>query len=102
MTGVQTCALPISCGEIVGKPKSMGSVRSVMYCKYGILTPHMPCEKLKINSRLSEEEILMGNAMIKVLTENEVYEKYRSRSYKRAKMFGMDKIISMWDSVLEI
>ncbi len=99
---VITTDSPGACGEIVGKPKSMGSVRSVMYCKYGILTPHMPCEKLKINSRLSEEEILMGNAMIKVLTENEVYEKYRSRSYKRAKMFGMDKIISMWDSVLEI
>ena len=94
---VITTDSPGGCGEIVGKPNTVKDICSMMLCKYGILTPDMPYEKLKINSPLSEQEVILGTAMLRMLTENAVYEKYRKRSYERAEMFCLDKILRMWD-----
>lgn len=98
---VITTDSPGGCGEIVGKPKGIGNVDAMLFCKYGILTPDMPCEKLKIDSQLSKQEVVLGRAMLKVLTENRVYKKYKEQSYKRANMFSITKVIGKWDSIME-
>ncbi len=109
MIEAMNCGVPVittdspgACGEIVGKPKNTGNIHSVMLCKYGILTPNMPSEKLKINTQLSKEEVALGQAMLKVLTEDNIYEKYHIQSLKRAEMFTMDKVIKEWDQVIRI
>lgn len=97
---VITTDSPGACGEIVGKPKSINRVDSMILCKYGILTPKMPNEKLKMNSQLSKQEVILGEAMLKVLTDNEIYESFRNQSFKRAEMFSLDKIINRWNQVI--
>ena len=49
MIEAMNCGVPVittdspgACGEIVGKPKSINRVDSMILCKYGILTPKMP------------------------------------------------------------
>ena len=109
MIEAMNCGVPVittdspgACGEIVGKSKNIDHVASLMFCKYGILTPNMPDEKLKMNSPLSEQEIILGEAMLKVLNEDKIYEKYRIQSFKRAEMFSIDKVIKKWDQVIGI
>ncbi len=89
------------CSEIVKKPKGMGYVNSVVFCKYGILTPNMPSGKFRINSKISEEEVILGEAMRKVITEDNIYEKYRRQSLKRAEMFRVEKVMERWNNIIK-
>lgn len=103
-----SCGVPVivtdapgACGEIVGKNKNVYKVDAMMFCKYGILTPDMPHGKLKMDSRLSKQEIILGEAMLKLLQDDDMYEKYRKQSFKRAEMYRMDKVMKKWDSIIE-
>lgn len=109
MIEAMSCGVPVvttdspgACGEIIGKSKSIDCVNSMMFCKYGILTPNMPDEKLRINSHLSEQEIILGEVMLKVLTDDDIYKNYQSQSFKRAEMFSFDKVIKKWNQVIGI
>lgn len=89
-----------ACGEIVGKEKAAGKVDEISYCRYGILTPDIQSEKLKVNSELTEQEILLGKAMLEVLTNDKIYERYHMQSYKRADMFRTDKVMKKWEEII--
>ena len=109
MIEAMSCGVPVittdspgACGEIVGKPSNIDNINSVMLCKYGILIPNMPNEKLKIDSQLTEQEVALGEAILKVLMEEQVYENYRKQSFKRAGMMSMDKVMKKWNQVIGI
>lgn len=88
------------CGEIIGRPGGVGNIDSEMYCKYGILTPDIRGKKLKFGTSLTREEIVLGKAILKVLTDNKVYQRYRRQSFRRAEMYSKEKIFKMWNQVL--
>lgn len=98
---VITTDSPGGCGEIVGKPKGTGKTNSVLYCKYGVLTPDIPYKKVKSSTPLLVQEILLGEAMQEMLMGNELYERYHRQSLKRAEMFSMDKVMKKWDSIMK-
>lgn len=98
---VVTTDSPGACGEIVGKEEKKINRNTYTLCKYGILTPYMPLEKLKVDSELSEQEKILGEAILKVLTENDTYEHYRKQSLKRADMFRIDRVMKKWDRLLK-
>lgn len=98
---IVTSDSPGACGEIIGNAKEQIKDDSIVFCKYGILVPYISCEKIKIDAQLSGREILLGEAILKVLTDDEVYEKYSKQSLKRAEMFSMDKVMKKWDSIIE-
>lgn len=98
---VITTDSPGACGEIVGKPKEVVDNNTFTLCKYGILTPRMLDKRQKAGSKLSEQEIILGEAMLKVLTQDDIYEKYRKRSYRRADMFDINKVMKKWDSIMK-
>lgn len=109
MIEAMNCGLPVittdspgACGEIVGKPKDVERVDDIMFCKYGILTPNVPVEKLKINSQLSKQEKILGDAMLKVLTDDSIFEKYRKRSLRRAQMYTLDRVIRKWNLLIGV
>ena len=108
MIEAMNCGVPVittdspgACGEIVGKSGAIEDVNSILMCKYGILVPVMPDAKLNPELPLAEQEKLLGRAMMKVLTEDEIYDEYRKRSLKRAKMYSIEKIGKKWNYVLE-
>lgn len=91
---------PGACGEIVGKPENIDRVDKMLLCKYGILTPNMPNEKVRVDMPLTEEEKILGEAIRKVLVEDETYEKYKRQSLKRAQMYSLDKVIKKWNHLV--
>lgn len=97
---VITTASPGACCEIVGKSQNMGIIDSITFCKYGILTPDIPFRKLNLDSPLTEQEVILGNAMMKVITEDEVYEKYKKQSLKRAEMYSLHRVIKKWNCII--
>jgi glycosyltransferase involved in cell wall biosynthesis len=99
-TPVITTDSPGACGEIVGKPKSIEHAASIIFCRYGILTPNMPEGKVKAGTPLTEQELLLGRVMLKVLTEDEIYKRYRKQSFKRAQMYSLDKVITKWNRLV--
>lgn len=91
---------PGACGEIVGKPENAGAIESMIFCKYGILTPDMPHEKIKSGSLLTEQEVILGDTILKVLKEDELYNKYKMRSLKRAEMYSISRIMEKWNHIV--
>lgn len=97
---VITTDAPGGCGEIIGKMDKCINTRAMTFCKYGILTPNMPCGKMKADSPLSEQEIILGEAVLKVLSEDKIYEEYKKQSLRRAEMYSIDRIIGRWNHIL--
>ena len=109
MVEAMNCGVPVittdspgACGEIVGKPKDLDEAKTLTFCRYGILTPDIPGGKLNPDSPLTEQEAILGKAMLKVLSEDKIYEKYRMQSFKRAEMFRIEKVISRWNGIIGI
>lgn len=90
-----------ACGEIVGKDKNKGPVSEILYCKYGILTPDIS-GKVKRREALSEKEVLLGEAMRKILTDKDLYGHYHKQSLKRANMFSIDLVMKKWNRLLGV
>lgn len=97
---VVTTDSPGACGEIVGRKKTRGVSKQLLYCKYGILTPAMS-ERVKQGEKLSEEEILLGEGILKILCSEELHEKYVQRSLKRASMYSLEKVMRHWDRLVK-
>lgn len=89
---VITTDSPGGCGEIVGKIQSS---RDIQYCKYGILTPYIK-GKAPRSIELEQEEILLGRAMLEILEDEALYQRYHEASCKRAEYYGKDRIMKMW------
>jgi len=100
-TPVITTDSPGACGEIVGKQGTRQKTHSVMLCRYGILTPDMPKNKPEDHSPLCREELLLGQAMLDILHNEALYQRYHKASLNRAEMFRLDKVIKKWDAVLK-
>ena len=101
MVEAMACGLPVvttdspgGCGEIVGKETSKNTIQE---CEYGILTPYMS-GKASI-AGLSYEEQMLGEAMLRVLKDNELYEKYSRASFEQAKNYSVHRIMQSWDKV---
>lgn len=93
---VITTDSPGGCGEIVGKTQSDSKIQ---YCEYGILTPYIMGKAPK-SLDLEPEEILLGRAMLEVLENEQLYKRYHEASLARAKYYGEERIMKMWDNLI--
>ena len=74
--------------------------KSVEECKYGILIP--PFNKNKdITENIEQNDVDLSDAIIKLLNDNELYKKYKSRSLDRAKEFDGKKIIKQYEEIID-
>ena len=85
-------------GEIIGKERTE-CIRKIAYCKYGIITPQIQ-GKVRVNSELSEQEIILGKAILEVLTNDVVHDYYQKKSFQRAKCFSIDRIMERYNRVI--
>lgn len=86
------------CNEIIGHKEKEKD--GFLLCEYGIFTPGMPKEKVKVNSPLVKQELILGDAILSVLTDSEMHDEYKYRSFKRADMFHVDKVMKKWENLI--
>ncbi len=96
---VITSDTPGGCGELIGKAKTEYICNNVKHCAYGILTPYMH-GTVQIDSSLTMEEQALAQAMLAVVEDDKLYDKYSRRSLKRAAMHSMERIMPKWDRLL--
>ncbi|MCX4342806.1 MAG: glycosyltransferase [Kineothrix sp.] len=97
---VVTTDAPGGCGEIVGKKREAGACEDIEYCPYGIMTPHISGQ-IRAGGELTREERLLGQAMLELLRNEELCERYSKRSMKRAAMYDVEKIMEIWNRLLQ-
>lgn len=90
---------PGGCGEILGKKIADAKVAEIQYAEYGVITPYIS-GKLRRNSDLEEQEIMLGNAMNELLGNPHLYQKYHKKSLKRASMYSIERIMRRWDRLI--
>ena len=86
---------PGGCGEIVGKERSSNELQ---LCKYGMLTPYIKGNAI-IGEEISREEKILGEAMSKIIQDNDLYRKYADMSLKRANDYSEENIMCKWEKV---
>ncbi len=98
---VVTTDSPGGCGEIVGRKRNRGKCEDIEYCPFGILTPYIS-GKERMEGDLEEKELLLGKAILELLENNNLREKYSKQSLRRASMYSIEKVMDKWDKLLQI
>ena len=86
---------PGGIGEILGKSHEDENTK---YCKYGIVTPYILDEDYNVKS-ITEGELQLGNTILEVLNDADIYEKYHRQSLKRAKWYQTERIMKRWNKL---
>lgn len=98
---VITIDSPGGCREIVGKKNEAGECREIEYCPYGILTPRFKGD-IQIGAELDQEERLLGQAMLRLVQDDQLRAKYSARARKRAAMYNRENIMEKWNRLIGI
>ena len=95
---VITTDSPGGCGEIVGR---MSPSKDIQYCEYGIVTPYM-CGECPRSTVMESSEELLGEAMLKLLTDDELYKQFSLKSKERSEYYKLDNIMTKWNDVIGV
>ncbi len=79
-------------GEIL---KAEGLVRGIQYAKYGILTSYIKHDVLSQRPIMPEEQEI-GKAVLRLLEDHILWNKYSAASRKRAGMYGTKRVMGIW------
>ena len=80
--------------EILGKSRP-----DEKYCKYGILTLYVHDRDYHID-RITKEEAELGDTILELFDNDELYQTYHRQALKRAKRYQADRIMRQWDALL--
>lgn len=76
------------------------STKKPEYADYGILIPVCDGKKRSVDEKLTKEEEILADEIIKLLKNCKLRKKYESKSKKRVKDFEMKKIVREWTEIL--
>lgn len=76
---------------------------SIHYGKYGILVPNFKDESFSIEYEpFDKNDEMFARAIEQLLTNNNLYQKYKNQEIERAKDFEPDKIKGQWFNLLKV
>lgn len=69
--------------------------------EYGVLTPPFDGEFKDADSPLAKEELILADALLLLLQDNSLRERYKQASCQRIEVFRTDRIVQEWMSLLK-
>lgn len=76
-------------------------VEDIMYVSYGVITPLGNKHLYRAGESLDEAEKKLADAIIKVLTNDEIRKSYSAKSLERSKSMGIQRIIEQWCEIIK-
>lgn len=80
--------------------KVLDNKDDIQYGEYGIITPYVNHNYLSQQPIIPEEKLL-GNAVSVLLQDKKLWKRYSDASYRRAKMYDTEKVMSRWTKLIE-
>ncbi|WP_026506103.1 glycosyltransferase [Butyrivibrio sp. NC3005] len=95
------CGIPVVCTNSPGGVQDiLGKVLreddGYKLCQYGIKTNGFTSEKVDVCEKLSKEEENLGKAIVRMLIDEEIKDKYSRMSENRSKKFESSRIYRHW------
>ena len=83
--------------EILAPDTSLAvELKEIEWAKYGVLVPSFSMEDIDISTSISENERLLGEAIIKTLKNKEKTNEYIARGKEYSHMFDNQRITELW------
>lgn len=104
------CNVPVISSDCQSGPREILSPSSVFnnnvindveYSDFGILTPTCDGIYYNANDPLTLQENLLGETIINLINNEEIYIKYKSLAARRVKDFSKEKIITSWEKEID-
>ncbi|WP_300902905.1 glycosyltransferase [uncultured Clostridium sp.] len=103
-----SCGVPVISSDCLSGPREILSpqefnVNNIQYGilenRYGILVP--VCDGIRsYNRELTNEEIIMAESIISILTNTDLKDEFSKKSILRAKEFEINEIIKQWEELI--
>ncbi len=101
----------MACGIPVVSTDSPGGVSDILgdeedaqagykKCQYGIKTSPMPNERPQIKTPLIKGEIELGQAIVDILSDDEMREHYAEKAFQRSSDYAPNIVFSKWDVLM--
>lgn len=104
------CEVPVISTDCIAGPREILSPRSnfrekvidkIDYAEFGILIPSFGKEECNYDMELTKEENILADAILKMLDDKELRNKYIEKSKQRVKDFNIDVIANEWKKILK-
>ncbi|MEE3462285.1 MAG: glycosyltransferase [Lachnospiraceae bacterium] len=104
-----TCGTPVICTDVPASARDLTApgadieekINYPWYAEYGVLVPAPDNNKTNTDINLTEGEKALAEAMIRLLTDNDMREHYRKKSIQRSEAFKPEKVVPQWIDLIE-
>lgn len=104
------CEIPVISTDCIAGPREILSPKSdfrkkitdkIDYAEFGILVPNFKEEQCDYNIELTREEMILSDAITKMINDKEVRNHYIEKSKQRANDFNIEGISNEWKKILK-
>ena len=104
------CEIPVISTDCIAGPREILSPKSdfrkkitdkIDYAEFGILVPNFKEEQCDYNIELTREEMILSDAITKMINDKEVRNHYIEKSKQRANDFNIEVISNEWKKILK-
>lgn len=104
------CKVPVISTDCVAGPREILSPKSnfkekvidkIDYAEFGVLIPSFGKEEFNYNIKLTNEEKILAEAILKIVDDKNLRNKYIEKSKQRVNDFKIDTIASEWKKILK-
>ncbi len=104
MVEAMSAGLPVISIDSPGAPREIlkvteSSNNSIQYGAYGILTPYIK-NNYMVKEAITYEEQMLGQAVTEILVNDSLRKKYSDAALKRAQMYNTEKIMAIWNKII--